>query len=285
MNTEATASALVVEGGALRGVFSAGILDAFIEARFDPFGLYLGVSSGASNLAAFLARMGGRNYRIYRDYARRREFISFRRFLLGGHLMDLDWLWEITIRDMRLDLDRIYSHGKPFLVGLTDVRTGGPVYQATHAGNLEETLKASSAMPLFYRGYPEIEGRPMTDGGVSDAIPAAEAIRRGAKRIMVIRSRHRDYVKAIGPLDFLLQWRLRRTPSLAEAFAARVGRYNNALALLRTPPAGVSIVEICPPRAFRVSRFSRNLRALRDGYEQGRAVALEAMVRWGRIAA
>ncbi|MEW6335613.1 MAG: patatin-like phospholipase family protein, partial [Thermodesulfobacteriota bacterium] len=86
MNSEATASALVVEGGALRGVFSAGLLDAFIEARFDPFDLYLGVSSGASNIAAFLARMGGRNYRIYRDYARRREFISIRRFLLGGHL-------------------------------------------------------------------------------------------------------------------------------------------------------------------------------------------------------
>ncbi|MEW6332806.1 MAG: patatin family protein, partial [Thermodesulfobacteriota bacterium] len=208
-----------------------------------------------------------------------------RRFLLGGHLMDLDWLWEITIRDMRLDLDRISSRGKPFLVGLTDVRTGGPVYQATHAGNLEETLKASSAIPLFYRGYPEIDGRPMTDGGVSDAIPAAEAIRRGANRIMVIRSRPRDYVKAPGPLDFLLHWHLRRTPLLAEAFAARVGRYNSAQAFLRTPPEGVNIVEICPPREFRVSRFSRNLRVLRNGYEQGRALAVEAMVRWNRIAA
>jgi predicted patatin/cPLA2 family phospholipase len=182
---------------------------------------------------------------------------------------------------MRLDFPRIYSHGKPFLIGLTDVRTGEAVYKAAHAGNLEQILKASSAMPVFYRGYPEVEGRPMTDGGVSDAIPVAEAIRRGARRIMVIRSRHRDYLKVPGTFDFLLQWRLRRCPLLAKAFTARVGRYNRAVALLRTPPEGISIVEICPPREFRVSRFSRNLRILREGYEQGRAAADEAVAKWG----
>ena len=283
MNSQALESALVVEGGALRGVFSTGLLDGFLEARFNPFDFYIGVSSGASNLAAFLAEMVGRNYLVYKDYARRREFIDLWRFFRGGHLMDLDWLWEITIREMRLDLPRVYSHGKPFLIGLTDVQTGAAVYKATHAGNLEQVLKASSAIPIFYRGYPDVEGRPMTDGGVTDAIPIAEAIRSGARHIMVIRSRHRNYLKAHGPFDFLLQWRLRDRPLLREALAARVERYNKAVALIRRPPEGISIVEICPSEKFRVSRLSRNLQILQEGYGQGRALADEAMAEWKKI--
>ena len=97
-------SALVVEGGALRGVFSTGLLDAFLEARFNPFDLFIGVSSGASNLAAYLAGMIGRNRNIYMDYSLRPDFISYPKFLRGGHLLDLDWLWDITIREVRLDL-------------------------------------------------------------------------------------------------------------------------------------------------------------------------------------
>lgn len=93
-------AALVVEGGALRGVFSTGVLDGFLEAGFHPFDFFIGVSSGASNLAAYLAGMKGRNRKIYLDYSLRPEFISLARFLRGGHLMDLDWLWEITIREI-----------------------------------------------------------------------------------------------------------------------------------------------------------------------------------------
>jgi predicted patatin/cPLA2 family phospholipase len=283
MNSQTSASVLVVEGGALRGVFSTGILDGFLQAGFNPFDFYIGVSSGASNLAAFLAEMSGRNYRIYRDYARRREFINAWRFVRGGHLMDLDWLWEITIREMRLDLSRIYSRGRPFLVGLTDVETGKAVYRSTGADDLEHVLKASSAIPVFYRKFLEIDGHPMTDGGITDAIPAAEAIRLGARRIMVIRSRQRDYVKVHGTFDLLLKWHLRHYPFLQVAIAHRIDCYNNAVALIRRPPEGVTIVEICPPREFRVSRLSQNLSTLREGYQQGLSLADEAIVEWEKI--
>ncbi|MFB3925174.1 MAG: patatin family protein [Syntrophales bacterium] len=273
-------TALIVEGGALRGIFSTGVLDAFLEARFNPFDFYIGVSSGASNLAAYLAEMRGRNHRIYTDYSLRPEFISFARFFRGGHLLDLDWLWDITIREIRLDLSVIYSRGKPFIVVMTDVQTGEAIYRPTCAQDIEHVLKASSAVPLFYRDYPIVDGHPMTDGGVADAIPVSEAIRRGARHIMVIRSRPREYVKRRGPSDFLLQWYLRRTPLLRMAIRGRVNRYNEAIALIRKPPDGVSIIEICPPKNFRVSRLSQNLAILEEGYEQGRTAAAEAMARW-----
>lgn len=109
--------------------------------------------------------------------------------------MDLDWLWEITIREIRLDLNTIYAPGRPFLVCLTDVETGAPVYQATDKANLEEVLKASSALPVLYNGFPRINGRRTMDGGLGDPLPIRAAIDAGARQIMVIRSRPRTYRK------------------------------------------------------------------------------------------
>jgi predicted patatin/cPLA2 family phospholipase len=273
-------TALVVEGGALRGVFSTGILDGFLEARFNPFDFYIGVSSGASNLAAYLAEMMGRNFKIYSDYSLRPEFINFVRFLRGGHLMDLDWLWDITIQEIRLHLPTIYSKNKPFIVVMTNVCTGEAYYRATSPNDLEVVLKASSAMPVFYRNYPVIDGVPMTDGGAGDAIPVGEAIRRGAKRIMVIRSRHRNYVKRNSLFDYILRVCVWRYPMLRCTMATRIPQYNDTVALIRKPPEGVSIVEICPPENFRVTRLSQDKHVLEEGYEQGRALAAEAISRW-----
>jgi predicted patatin/cPLA2 family phospholipase len=227
--------------------------------------------------------MIGRNRRIYLDYSLRRDFISFPKFLRGGHLLDLDWLWDITIREIRLDLATIYAREKPFIVVLTDTQTGAAHYKHTGAHDLEHVLKASSAMPLLYRAYPEVEGRPMTDGGVADSIPVGEAIRRGARRIMVIRSRHRGYMKRPGLSEHVMRWHVRRYPLLQQAMTKRVERYNDSVALIRKPPAGISIIEICPPESFRVSRLSRDRMILQEGYEQGRALAAEAIARWNTV--
>ncbi len=267
----------------MRGVFSTGILDGFLEAQFNPFDFYIGVSSGASNLAAYLAGMIGRNYKIYSNYSLRPEFISFVRFLRGGHLMDLDWLWEITIREIRLDLPAIYRREKLLIVVMTDVQTGEALYKITNTGDLEHSLKASSAMPLFYREYPRVDGQSVTDGGVADAIPVGKAIRLGACRIMVIRSRQRNYFKRYSVVDFILHWCVRHYPLLQEAMVKRIPRYNESVELIRKPPDGVSIVEVCPPENFRVSRLSQDRLILREGYEMGRNLAAGAIEQWNSL--
>lgn len=270
--------ALVVEGGAMRGVFSTGVLDGFLEAGFNPFDLFIGVSSGASNLAAYLAGMRGRNAKIYLDYSLRPEFLSYRRFILGGHLLDLDWMWETTIREIRLDLEAIYSRRRPFIAVLTDVMTGSAFYRFTGASDLEQTLKASSAMPLVYRGFPLVDGHPFTDGGLADPLPVKAAIERGADRIMVIRSRAKEYRKKSSPFDRLVLRHVRDYPLLKETIKRRVEIYNESVDLIRTPP--VDVIEICPPVDFRVSRLTRSRSVLEEGYAQGRAAAKEAMELW-----
>jgi len=276
-------TALVVEGGAMRGVFSTGVLDGFLERHFNPFHFYIGVSAGATSLAAYLAEMPGRNRKIYTDYSIRPEFINVPRFLRGGHLVDLDWLWDITIARMRLNLPTIYAKGKPFIVGLTDVHTGKAVYKETAAEDLEHLLKASSALPLFYRDFPLVDGVPMTDGGVADPIPIAETIRRGAQRIMVIRTRAGDYKKSRDPWNYLISWFLRQYPALRETILNQDRIYNNAASLIHNPPSGVSIIQVCPPDGFQTGRFSRKPEVLHEGYQQGHASADDAIARWESV--
>lgn len=277
------ANALIVEGGAMRGIFSTGVLDGFLAAGFNPFDLFMGVSSGAGNIAAYLAEMQERNFKIYTDYSLRPEFINMKRFLSGGHLMDLDWLWEITIREIRLDLSTIFSKGKSFIVCLTDVTTGKAVYRHTDAANLESALKASSALPIIYRTFPRLQGQPFADGGIADPIPVQEAVNRGARKIMVIRSRPETYRKKEHLSQALVLWKLKAYPRLKTAMAKRVRNYNKAVSLIRNPPPGISIAEICPPDDFKPGRLSRSRATLADGYRQGRHMADSAIQAWNKL--
>lgn len=106
--------ALIVEGGAMRGIFSCGILDHFMAQEFSPFDSFWGVSAGTSNLAAYLAQMPGRNHKIYLDYSLRREFFNLPQFLRGGDMMDLDWMWAITLKELGIDTAVLQADKRPF---------------------------------------------------------------------------------------------------------------------------------------------------------------------------
>ena len=272
---------LVVEGGAMRSVFSAGLLDGFLQRRFDPFDGYIGVSAVAANLAGFLTGTEGKSLDLFLGMARRSGFISPLRFLGGGHLRDLQCLFD-AVAGSGFDIPGIYRHGRPLLVGATDVATGRPVYLDTTADNLMEALMASMALPLMVRELPVIGGRMMADGGMADAIPVREAICRGARAIMVVRSRPAGYVKRDTPVHRYIRWRLRHHPHLRRAMAGRVQRHAETLALLHRPPAGVRIVDVCPPAAFRMGRFSTRREQLLGGYRAGLAMAPHAIGEWQR---
>jgi len=266
-------TALVVEGGGMRGIFSAGVLDSFGNAEFDPFDFYVGVSAGACNLASHLAGQYGRNFHIYSTYSITPEFISLKKYLRGGHFMDLDWLWESTIRDYRLDLKRIFGklkkEKKEYILGVTSLDTGRSVYLNPDAENLEHLLKISSAIPLLYRGTLSIDSGNALDGGIADPIPVLEAYRRGAKKITVIRSRPSGYVKKKNGMEFLLPVIFRKHPALARTLINRPDIYMESVAFINNPPDDVKIVEIAPPPDMAADRVTKNLKILRETYNTG----------------
>ena len=273
-------TAMVVEGGAMRGIFSCGIFDEFIANDFYPFDLCLGVSAGASNAAVYLAKMHGRNLKIYLDYSLRPEFIRYGRFFAGGHLMDLDWMWNITRDDLPIDTDTLLAQHSQFLATVTCAETGVADYLTPTADELFDVLKASSALPLFYRDTVSLRGRQWSDGGVADAIPVREAHRRGARRILVIRSRPSGYQKRPSKADVLLPWLLRKSPGLVPAMKARPRTYQESLDFIRNPPADTHIIEICLPDNFPVSRMTSDRRSLQQGYQIGRDTAQRIFDLW-----
>jgi predicted patatin/cPLA2 family phospholipase len=272
--------ALVVEGGAMRSVFSAGVLDGFLSQQFNPFDLYLGVSAGAYNLLSYLAGKSGVGLRVYLELATSKQFINYRRFLGGGHLIDLDWLVQATLHDTTLNPRSLYCTSKPLIISATDIYTGQAVYIEANHENIENAIKASMALPVVYRNFPLIEGRAMTDGGVADGIPVAEAIRRGATHILVIRSRPIDYIKRDSVWHKFIRWKLQDFPALVQTLRERVSRFDEAITLIRHPPPGIHILEVCPPATFNSGRFNRHKEQLRAGYAVGFAEAELIMQRW-----
>ncbi|MGY3884153.1 patatin-like phospholipase family protein [Aeromonas aquatica] len=262
-------TALVVEGGAMRGIFAAGVLDAFLAKGKTAFDHCIGVSAGAVNLAAYLAGQQGRNHRVITDYSCRPEFISLAKFLRGGHWLDLDWLWEITIREIRLDLARFAANPVPLTVVTTRVSDGQAAYLRGSAEALEQQIKASCSVPLAYRDFVHIGGEAMTDGGVADSIPVRHAYEQGAREITVVLSRPLGYRKRAPRLPALHRHLLRRTPALAEASLVRHRSYNDAIDFIRQPPADCRIRVIVPPAGFRVGRMTTDRDRLEQGYQMG----------------
>ncbi|WP_031840352.1 patatin-like phospholipase family protein, partial [Vibrio parahaemolyticus] len=249
--------ALIVEGGAMRGVFSCGILDHFLAADFSPFDSFWGVSAGASNLAAYLAKMPGRNLKIYLDYSLRNEFITPSQLIRGGDVMDLDWMWQVTLEELGIDKEVLAADPRPFFLVVTRQDTGQAEYLTPDVDMLAETMKASSALPVLYRNGVLLNDTRYVDGGVADALPIAEAIKRGATKIMVLRSQIASYRKPRSKFSAITKRMLKETPALIEPMLTRDVRYNQTLELINNPPPGVEIIQVCPPETFKLKRLSR----------------------------
>ena len=274
MNNKNGKSALIVEGGGMRSIFAAGVLNAFGNAGFDPFDVYIGVSAGACHLASHLAGQNDRNFDITLRYSITSEFINPWRFLKGGHLMDLDWMWEQTISNYRLDLTYLFkklrSQKKEYIIVATSMETGQALYLKPDENTLENDLKISSSMPVFYRKSLDVGGEKATDGGIADSIPVQEACLRGATDITVIRSRPIGYVKKHSHLAAVIfSLYFRKYPQLVEKFRKRAENYNASIDFIHNPPGGMRITQIAPPDNVVLGRTTKNEAFLRAAYEIG----------------
>ncbi len=267
----------------MRGIFAAGVLDVFLEREFHPFDFAIGSSAGACNLASHLAGQHDRNRRCYLTQMRRDEFIDARRFLRGGHWLDIDYLWDAFDREDPLDVERATENPTKLVVAATAIDTGTAMYFEPDADSLSEVLRASSAVPVLFRRFVEIDGRRFTDGGIAAPIPVIEAYRRGARRIVVVRSRPIGFGGPSRLECAIAAGLLRRHPALARAFLRYRSLYARASAFLARPPADCTIVHVAP-EALRTTRTTRDAHVLEADYRQGREAGARAIDAWERIA-
>jgi predicted patatin/cPLA2 family phospholipase len=266
----------------MRGIFTAGVCDAFLAAGYNPFDLYIGVSSGACTLASYLSGQYQRIYRLITGPMRGREFIDPMRFLAGGHYMDLDWLWNYAAAHDPLDtIAATEGRDREFLVGVTDVETASACYLRPAAETLSEYLLASSALPVLYRRFVPLGGRLVTDGGVADPIPVMEAYRRGAGRIVVIRTRPVGKGKGRFLDGCVAALFLRRYPALRARIQGLHRVYEKAVVFMRHPPDGVEVRQIAPPPTLGTSRISADMSTIQADYRLGRQAG-EEFIRQGQ---
>lgn len=279
--------ALVCEGGGQRGIFTAGVLDEFQRARFNPFDLYLGTSAGAQNLSAFVCGQPGYARRVITRYTTSPDFFNPLRFVRGGHLIDLDWLVEETGKNMPLAMEsaeKLLIDGREFLMCACRSDDYTANYFSPTRENWLPVIKASSAIPGFYRMGVELDGVSYQDGGISDAIPVEEAYRRGADTIVVIRT-------VPSAMFYTPQWMKRMEQWLSESSLQQLVRmmqhheesYHRIQQFIENPPDDVRIFEIFPPKPLASHALGSRLPALNQDYHLGRRCGryfLSAAAHW-----
>ncbi|PMN65266.1 patatin-like phospholipase family protein [Enterovibrio norvegicus] len=261
--------ALVVEGGAMRGIFASGVLDAFLDNNYKPYDFAVGVSAGASNLLGYLAGQQKRSYHVITELATDSRFFNPTRFLRGGNLIDVQWLWDES--HSRFPLDRkTFFNAVPLLATVTNVDTGLADYYWVNEDNITDVIEATSALPIAYRQTPCFSGGCYTDGGVADSIPVAEAYRRDARDITVVLSHPADFTMSPMKMPGLMDHLLKKYPNIADAMRQRAERYNQSLSFIKNPPVDCKIRVIAPPKNFAIGRFTMKKSKLDIGYEMGK---------------
>lgn len=264
--------ALVCEGGGQRGIFTAGVLDSFITHDYFPFDLLIGASAGAQNLAAYACAATGYARHAILRYTTCRAFFDPLRFARGGHLVDLDWYFDVLQRQAPLDIayGRRRLARRPLYLCATRRAGLDAAYLPFHGADARLAVKASSAIPWLYRGGVLLDGEVFWDGGVADALPVRAAHARGADCIVVIRT--------VPPAPAPVQggWRLaqplraghrlREVAALAERHA---GAYRAALEFIARPPGTVGVVELAPSPPLASRALGSAPEALRQDYLRG----------------
>lgn len=265
---------LILEGGGMRGLFTAGVTDVFMENGIE-FDAAIGVSAGAAFGCNFKSRQIGRVIRYNKQFARDPRFCSLRSLIKTGDLFGAEFCYH-TIPDTIdiFDTQAYIDNPMDFYVVVTDVETGEAVYvNSDEAGDDSlEYFRASASMPLVSRAV-EINGRKYLDGGIADSVPLQYFESIGFKKNVIILTQPTGYVKKPSSAVKLMKYALKEYPMVAKTMENRHNEYNETLALIAEREKSGDALVIRPEAALEIGRIEHNPDVMQRVYEQGRAVA------------
>jgi predicted patatin/cPLA2 family phospholipase len=268
---------LIVEGGAMRGAWAAGVLAFLQERGLHRFDLVYAASSGACSAAYFVAGMWEPGLNIWREHACR--VVRKANFLRRKPIIDLAYLVDHVFRKHHpLSVAALQNSPSRFFIVLTDCHTGEPVYFPACDERVFDALRASASMPLATRGFDFVDGHPFADGGIADPIPIRRAIQDGATDITVVlthgpKFRLRPMPRWLGRLAFP------EFPKVAHAWTRKQFRvYNAALDLMKEPPPGIRLQVFRPFRPMRLGAFTNAQKLIEAALVSGYDEALEQLI-------
>ena len=262
-------TALVLEGGGMRGVFTCGVLDAFIDKGIR-FPFAIGVSAGACNGLSYMSWQRGRGKFSNIDMLERYHYIGLKHLLTKRNIMDFDLLFEKFPEEiLPYDYDAYFHNPATFEMVTTNCQTGQPAYlsEKHDKKRLVNIARASSSLP-FVCPIVTVDGIPMLDGGIVDSIPFQRAFDLGYHHVVVILTRNKGYRKKLHHTT-VPPFIYRQYPELRKAINNRSRLYNRQLDQLEELEALGKITVIRPQQPIIVDRIERDTRKLLDLYHEG----------------
>lgn len=273
-----TGVGLVLEGGAMRGLFTAGVLDVLMEQGIF-FPAMVGVSAGAAFGCNYKSGQIGRVLRYNLNYCKDPRYCGVRSLIKTGDLFGADFCYRELPQVLDpFDDDAFAASATDFFVVSTDVATGKPVYTKCNEVNARtyDWMRASASMPLASRPV-NINGRTYLDGGISDSIPLDFMRAEGYARNVVVLTQPRNYVKEKNRALPMMKLGLRKYPKLIEAMANRHINYNESRNSVFSGEKAGEVFVLCPDEALNIHRVDHDPRRIRAAYDAGREVALRRL--------
>ena len=266
-------SGLILEGGGMRGVFTCGVLDNFMD-RGIRFPYTIGVSAGACNGLSYMSSQRGRGKFSNIDMLEKYHYIGFKQLLTKGNIMDFELLFHtFPEKIVPYDYERYAQIEERYEMVTTSCLTGKACYyeEKNDPKRIIDIVKASSSLP-FVCPVAYVDGEPMLDGGIADSIPLRRAQELGYDNNVVILTRNKGYRKPDKPTS-IPPFFYRKYPALKEAIRRRNALYNEQISLVEELEDKGRLVVLRPQKPIEVDRMERDTRKLLDLYEEGYNVA------------
>ncbi|MGL6012646.1 MAG: patatin-like phospholipase family protein [Shewanella oncorhynchi] len=278
--------ALVLEGGGLRAIYTAGVLDAFLQQSLH-FNYVIGVSAGAIYPASYVSRQFGRNLHIQQQYLNDKRYMGIRHWLATGNYVNTDFTYRhMAYELLPFDFDTFLNSNTEFKAGAFNCNTGKTDYFGMADFNehdkLLDVLIASSSLPFMSKPS-VINQNPYLDGGIGEPIPLAQSRKDGYARQVVILTQDEHYQKSAMKMNWLARKTYKHYPAVAHALNERHRVYNQALVELNQAVASNNAFVIRPAQPLNLSRLDRNIGKVTAVYQQGLADGqniLPALITW-----
>lgn len=267
---------LILEGGGMRGVYTAGVLDYFMDEGIWLAHCY-GVSAGAVNATNYLSRQRGRTYRVTADYINDKRYCSVRNLITTGDLFGADFLYHQLPEKLDLfDYETFRTSQSNMFAVVSNVETGQSEYKELKDLKQDiQWLRASCSLPLISR-FVNLDGNKYLDGGLSDSIPLEKSMNDGNMKNIVILTQHDGYQKQPeGSTATLNKLIYSKYPNLLHVGQTRHSKYNLQLSLVETQKYLGNALVIRPKKPVTIGRIEKDTKKLKELYEQGYADAKE----------
>lgn len=275
LNNHFENTGLVLEGGGLRGVFTCGVLDCFMDHGIK-FPFTVGVSAGACNGLSYMSGQRGRAKSSNIDLMEKHQYVGMKYLLTQGCIMDFKLLFEdFPEKIIPYNYDAYFSNPDRFVMVTTNCLTGKAEYfeEKKSSERVMSIVKASSSLP-YVTQITYVDGVPMLDGGIADSIPVEYAMKQGYEKLVVVLTRNLGYRKKESRMPMAKAF-YRKYPNLQKALAERNAVYNRTMDLVEKLEKEGRIQVIRPLKPIEVGRMEKDTVKLTALYEEGYELAKE----------